>query len=220
MRPAALVETAVAGLVLAVACLGIALLPLTTPLAVRTVATAVHAERGSGLSLTTTLEAAESVRRFVLDRDAPALPSTLEGREAFDERAVSHLVDVRGVILPARTLTFVLALLGVAWIAARRRTPAGQRALRAAAASAVGLLGGTALLAGAVGVLDFDALFTWFHGLFFAEGTWLFPSDALLIQLFPLPFWVTMGALWGGFVITGAVLLYTAVRATRFTPAA
>lgn len=220
LTAAARLEIAVAGLVLAVCCLGLALLPLAASPVVRAVATAVHAERGTGLSLASTLDAAESVRRFVLDREAPPLPSTLEGREAFDDRAVAHLIDVREVILPARTLALALALLGAAWAGLRIRTPEGRRRLKAAVASATVVLGAGAMVALVVGAVDFDAFFTWFHGLFFADGTWLFPPDALLIQLFPLPFWVTMGALWAGLTIVIALLLRMAARPTRFTPAA
>ena len=48
--------------------------------------------------------------------------------------------------------------------------------------------------------MNFEGAFTVFHGLFFAPGTWEFPSNSLLIEVFPAGFWVSAGALWGGFL--------------------
>ncbi len=39
-------------------------------------------------------------------------------------------------------------------------------------------------------LLQFDLLFTWFHQLFFPQGNWNFPVDSLLIQTFPLTFFI------------------------------
>ena len=47
-----------------------------------------------------------------------------------------------------------------------------------------------------IGVLAFDALFTWMHGLFFAEGTWQFSWDSLLILALPPGFWMGCAAVW------------------------
>jgi len=68
-----------------------------------------------------------------------------------------------------------------------------------------------------VGVVDFDAFFTWFHSLFFAEGTWVFPYEALLIRVFPLRFWVAAAATWGALVLISAVGLCLFARRSRFT---
>lgn len=43
----------------------------------------------------------------------------------------------------------------------------------------------------------FDSFFTWMHSLFFASGTWTFPADSFLIQMFPESFWIGMGVVWG-----------------------
>jgi len=44
--------------------------------------------------------------------------------------------------------------------------------------------------------VDFDGLFTWMHTLFFAQGSWLFDANSLLITLFPEAFWAAMAGLW------------------------
>ena len=55
-----------------------------------------------------------------------------------------------------------------------------------------------------------DWLFTTFHGVFFAAGTWTFPSDSLLIRLFPESFWIAAAAAWAALVVLGALVLWLA----------
>lgn len=211
------VEAFGAAVVLAVAALGFALVPVTTSACVRALVVAVGSSEITGLSEEGTFAAAEAVRVFVLDAEAPALPSTLEGTPAFDSAAVSHLVDVREVLLPARRLTVVLVLFAVAWVAFRVRTPGGRRLVASAlsgAGVALAIGAGLALLAG---LLDFGSLFTWFHSLFFEAGTWTFPSSALVIRVFPTAFWVGAGALWGVLVLMFAAGMFIAGRRLRFT---
>jgi hypothetical protein len=210
-------EAAFAAAVVALALIGVGLLPLTTPPAVRGLVAAVGSERDTGLSREETVEAAEDVRRFVTDADAPALPERVAGRPGFDAFAVAHLVDVRDVLVPARTLTLALAIAVLVWGLARGRAPRGRRVVGAACAGAGGLLLGVAGLVMVAGAFDFDRLFTQFHGLFFEAGTWVFPNDALLIQVFPLRFWIAAGAVWGGAVLLLAVAVLVAGRRLGFT---
>jgi hypothetical protein len=208
LKSAQRVEAAAAAALIAVAVVGVALLAVSAPPFTRLGVAAVGSAANAGLPADTALALAEDVRRFVTSTNAEPLPSTLEGRLAFDGRSVEHLVDVRGALVAARTGTLLLLALLAFWLFIRQR--AGRSGRRLIGASA--LAAGTSLLAAAAlgllaGALDFDALFTWFHGLFFAEGTWLFPPDSLLIQLFPLPFWVTAGATWAAFVVAGSVTL-------------
>lgn len=210
-------EVTFAALAIAIAVVGATVLPLTTPLYVHALVRAVHAERLTGLSSVQTLEAAEAVRRFVVDADAPPLPAELGGRPAFDAQASSHLIDVRNVILPARTIAVVLTAAALLWVGLRARSAGGKRivgaALRGASAGLIASMG----VALVVGLADFDALFTWFHGLFFAPGTWLFSEDALLIQVFPLPFWTAAGATWAILALAAAGVLFISARRLCFT---
>lgn len=210
-------EGLAASLVLAVAALGLALVPVTTSACVRALVTAVGSAEITGLSEEGTFAAAESVRVFVLDAEAPALPETLEGTPAFDAAAVSHLIDVREVLMPARWLTIVLAVLALAWIAIRIRTPGGRCAVAAGLRGAGAALAIGASIALVVGLFDFGSFFTWFHSLFFEAGTWTFPSSALLIRVFPTAFWVSAGALWGLLVLMSAGTMFIAGRRLGFT---
>ncbi len=216
-RLAARVETAVAALAIAILVLGASLVPVTTPQCVGALVRAVDSARLTGLGEEGTLVAAESVRLFVVDSDAPALPREIGGVPAFDEAAVSHLVDVRDVLVPARQLTLALLVLVTAWVLLRLRSAGGRHIVSTAARAGAFILAGAAGLGVLAGLADFDALFTWFHGLFFEPGTWMFPESALLIRVFPLPFWTAAGALWGVCALMFAALLIVASRRLCFT---
>jgi len=122
------------------------------------------------------------------------------------ERA--HLVDVGGLL---RTVLGAgvggLLLLGIARL--RRRTW-----LRAAARDGALLIAGGALAAAAAFALAFDATFSFFHGLFFAAGTWTFnPATDRLVQLYPERFWILAALLFC--VMLAAISLITYRRTAR-----
>lgn len=197
--------------------LGLSLWVLTTPAYVNALVRVVDSAGSTGLGEQVTLDVAESVRRFVVDPDAPGLPEMIEGVPAFDAAAVSHLADVRDVVVPTRWLTLVLLVLVPSWGALRWRMPGGRRFIAKAARTASAALLSATVLAILAGLFDFNALFAWFHSLFFAEGTWVFPYEALLIRVFPLRFWIAAGATWGALVLIAAVLLCLFARWLRFT---
>lgn len=43
---------------------------------------------------------------------------------------------------------------------------------------------------------SFNSLFAVFHSMFFAEGTWTFPADSLLITMLPTDFWMGIALFW------------------------
>ena len=210
-------ESAVGAIAIALATIGIVLLPLTTPLFVRGLVTVVGSDELTGLSAERTLEVAEAVRVFVTHAEAPALPAEVDGRAGFDAAAISHLEDVRDVMVPARSLALGLAALAIVWVVLRSRTRAGRiTAAFGVFAAGVLLLSGSAVLL-LSGIVNFNGLFAWFHSLFFAAGTWTFPADALMIQVFPLPFWIVAGACWGALIIAAGVGLVWGGRRLMFT---
>jgi len=206
-RAFAAIEAVLVVVVMAVAVIGLALLPVTTPAYVRAVVLSVDAPALTGIGSEKTLEVAESVRRFVVDSDAPELPASIGGHTAFDEAAVSHLIDVREVLMPARQLTALLASLAFVWVALRSRSRKGRSIMGRCLIATGALLLVCMLLVVVAGTSDFYTFFAYFHSLFFEAGTWQFPDNALLIRVFPLPFWMTAGATWGGIVALCAVLL-------------
>jgi integral membrane protein (TIGR01906 family) len=104
----------------------------------------------------------------------------------------SHLADVGG-LLRAVLVAGLGGLLVLAFARVRRRTW-----LRVAIRDAF--------------VLAFDATFAFFHGLFFAAGTWTFnPATDRLVQLYPQDFWVLAALL---FCLVLAVFSLLAYRMT------
>lgn len=214
---ARLLEMAGAALAIALVVMGSSVWLVSSPVYVRMLVRAVDSAESTGLGEEVTLEVAEDVRRFVLDPGAPALPAMIDGIPAFDDAAVAHLIDVRDVMVPARWLTVGLLVVVTVWARLKWRTPKGRRVLTRACTVASAIMLGGAGVALAVGIWDFEALFAWFHSLFFADGTWVFPYEALLIRVFPLPFWIVAGATWGALVLVFVVVLCQFVRCTRFT---
>jgi integral membrane protein (TIGR01906 family) len=206
------VATVLLGLALAVLVVGLALVPLTQPLFTRTLSGRYSLAREAGLSQSRMIEVAEQVRAFVAEPQPATLPAQVDGRSGFDASAVAHLADVRRVISAALIFTWVLAMLLAAWVwveLSRQHAERVARALRAGAIWCAVLV----VLAAVAGMTNFDALFTAFHGLFFAEGTWTFAADSLLIQTFPEQFWATAAAVWAGLILLGAAALALSARA-------
>lgn len=137
-----------------------------------------------------------------------AFDAPLGGAPLLSAGERAHLVDVGGLL---RTVLGAgvggLLLLGFARL--RRRTW-----LRAAARDGALLIAGGALAAAAAFALAFDATFSFFHGLFFAAGTWTFnPATDRLVQLYPERFWILAALLFC--VTLAAISLITYRRTAR-----
>lgn len=210
-------EVGVAAVVIVLAVIGASLWVVTTPACVSILVRAVDSAQATGMGKQATLDVAEHVRRFVVDPATPALPSTIDGVPAFDDAAVSHLIDVRDVLVPVRWLTLVVLAAIALWLPLRLRSASGRRVVVISGMAAAATVGVASMLAVAAGIIDFNGLFTWFHSLLFAEGTWVFPASALLIRVFPLPFWIAAGAVWGLCVLILSAVLCWFVRRLRFT---
>ncbi len=193
-------------------------LALTIPAFTRALGGQLRTWETAGVSRLAAESAAEQVRAFVVG-NVDDLPRRVERREAFDERAESHLRDVRGALSLARWIlgASALALAACAGLALRR----GGRGVLAG-----GMLWGAGSAAAVVGIaalaalVDFAAFFEDFHSVFFAEGSWLFDPDSLLIQLFPERFWAISAISWGVLTLFGAALLALGGIAFRRSEAA
>lgn len=126
------------------------------------------------------------------------------GDKLFKDGEVSHMADVKLVILSAFGAGALLVLVSIAVIAyLRRRSKGGVRR---------GLFAGSILTLviilglGALAVLGWQQFFTEFHRIFFASGSWTFALEDTLIRLFPGQFWID-----AGIVIAALVLLVSLV---------
>ena len=122
------------------------------------------------------------------------------GDKLFKDGEVSHMADVKLVILSAFGAGVLLILLSlIAVIYLRRRSTGGvRRGLFAGSIITLVVI----LSLGVLGVLGWEQFFAQFHSVFFASGTWTFSLQDTLIRLFPAQFWVD-----GGIVIAGLVLI-------------
>jgi integral membrane protein (TIGR01906 family) len=164
--------------------------PVTSFFAERTVN-----DRLSELSHAQLVEVAETGRAFVVGEKGVELPAGSDYRTAFPPDVIGHMEDVRSVIHDEGIATLVLTVLLIAALAL-----AGRKGGSAVIGTGL-LIGGTVavvlvLTLAVVGFLSFDTLFENMHRLFFAEGTWTFAEDSLLICAYPLVFWIGMGLAW------------------------
>lgn len=127
----------------------------------------------------------------------------------WDADAVSHLEDCNGLITG---LSSYLGMIGVAALIIalvlgfRKQFAALAFMLRMGSALLLAVL----VVLGLWGVIDFNGLFAAFHSLFFVDGTWTFNYDSLLISMYPIDFWMGMGAVWVGSAIGVGLLCFAA----------
>lgn len=134
-------------------------------------------------------------------------------RPLYTASELQHMHDVKVLTQVAFQFALVAAVVAVAimwWLGRRPHTsPALWRALRDA-----GLITLAAIAAIVIGaVTAWDAFFTAFHNLFFAEGTWQFLYSDTLIRLFPEQFWFDSAIVIG--TVTGGVALVLVIVGSR-----
>lgn len=177
---------------LVVTAVGMPLVLLTSPVVTRSLSERYSLADEAGLSRERMTDLAEDVRAFV-SGGQNSLPARVDGRAGFDQGAVAHLLDVRAALRWGRVAALLGAAFALVTLAFLRRDPVVER--RAFGWAAVTTIAPMAVL-GIAGAVDFDAFFSAFHGVFFAPGTWTFPWDSLLIQLFPERFWLVAALSW------------------------
>jgi integral membrane protein (TIGR01906 family) len=130
-----------------------------------------------------------------------------DGLPLYNERELSHMVDVKKVFQAAMTGLFVAILLFVFVVAVNWGTSEGRAAVRRGLFSGAFLL--LMILIGVVLiiVLNWNTFFTGFHSMFFSSGTWIFDYSDTLIRLFPIRFWQDSALTVGGMAGVGAVII-------------
>ncbi|MET1063717.1 MAG: TIGR01906 family membrane protein [Arthrobacter sp.] len=135
------------------------------------------------------------------------------GEKLFGDGEVSHMADVKVVILSAFAVGVLLILLSlIAVLYLRRRSAGGvRRGLFAGSIIALVIIIGLGVLA----VLGWEQFFAEFHSVFFASGTWTFSLQDTLIRLFPGQFWVDGGIVIAGLVFIASLLTLILTWPTR-----
>ena len=135
------------------------------------------------------------------------------GEKLFKDGEVSHMADVKLVILSAFGAGALLILISIiAIIYLRRRTQGGvRRGLFAGSIVTLVLIIGLGTLA----ALGWQQFFTEFHRIFFAAGSWTFALEDTLIRLFPGQFWIDAGLVIAALVLITAIVTLILTWPTR-----
>lgn len=135
------------------------------------------------------------------------------GERLFRDGEVSHMADVKAVILStfgAGTLLILLGLVAVIYLK-RKHTGGVRRGLFAGSIVTLAVITGLGTLA----MLGWEQFFTDFHRIFFANGTWTFSLQDTLIRLFPGQFWMDAGIVIGALVLLASLVTLILTWPTR-----
>jgi integral membrane protein (TIGR01906 family) len=134
-----------------------------------------------------------------------------DGSPLYNERELSHMQDVKGVVRPVLWIGYggwlILLALGL-WARFGGWWTDYQRGLRRGGWLTVGLAVGIGIFA----AVSFWQFFTVFHSLFFTGDSWLFLYSDTLIRLFPMRFWQDAFIFAGVITIGGGLALGLALR--------
>lgn len=144
-----------------------------------------------------------------------------DGTPIYNERELSHMADVKGVVLNALGVwTIALIILAALSILAKRGgwIPDYLNGLRRGGLWMIGLAATLGLTAG-LGILVnpniFWEFFSAFHHVFFEGDSWLFYFSDTLIRLFPIRFWQD-AFLWAAVLaLGGGAALAFGIRVKR-----
>ncbi len=128
-------------------------------------------------------------------------------RFALDDEALSHLDDCYRLISGCVPWLIAFALIAAALavlLAARGQRVVLSRVLICAPLA----LGCFMIICGMWAAVDFDGLFGIFHAILFPQGNWTFSADSLLICMYPLDFWVSMGAIWLACTLIACIIAF------------
>jgi integral membrane protein (TIGR01906 family) len=129
-----------------------------------------------------------------------------DGSPLYDEREMSHMVDVKNVIQKAQIVWIAIIIALALILIFTWRTQWRKTIWRGVARGS--LLTILLILLVLLGVaVNFDQFFALFHGLFFTSGSWLFYASDTLIRLFPLKLWSDGFTFVGILTLVGAILL-------------
>jgi len=131
----------------------------------------------------------------------------LDGTPLFNEREISHMIDVRELTLIMLAIWrilfgFFMIVLFIGWKNNWQR--AILRALEDGAKSTLAIIIGILIYV----LINFNQLFTLFHQIFFEGDSWLFYLSDTLIRLFPIKFWQDLFIYIGSFcILTSSILI-------------
>lgn len=191
-----LVLTYFSALVLALGALGAGLMVTLSAPVVRIMAQQSY-ENLSAEQLKARLRVVEETRRYIASDtpDEQKLNAATDGVATYDDASISHLRDVRTVIFVSRIVAWTAIVIGILAISAVVRRKKWSLAAQTFGVASLCVIVPLAV-SGLILATNFETAFTVFHGWFFADGTWQFAVDSLLITSFPLEFWMAATGVW------------------------
>jgi len=129
-----------------------------------------------------------------------------DGSPLFNEREISHMIDVRDLTVSMLALWRILIIFFTITLFAglkNNRLRALLRALENGAKITLIIIIGILVYVW----INFNQLFTLFHQIFFDGDSWLFYLSDTLIRLFPIKFWQDLFIFIGSFGIIASLLL-------------
>lgn len=134
------------------------------------------------------------------------------GNPLFSDAEVSHMADVKQVMLVTNIAGLVAAITCVVLMILLYRMRKGAIA-RSLFAGSVWFTVAMVVLA-IVAVFGWEAFFAGFHQIFFADGTWTFSTTDTLIRLYPGQFWIDAAAWIAGLTLAIMTLLMVCTAPT------
>ncbi|OJX47190.1 MAG: hypothetical protein BGO78_17100 [Chloroflexi bacterium 44-23] len=156
--------------------------------------------------------------RYLFNRSHESSLSNLrfsDGSTIYNEREISHMVDVKVLLLKSIDVFNVVIIFYALFIFTAFKGNEEYKFWK-------GIYRGSWLTVGLIaGILigiavSFNQLFTLFHKLFFTGDTWLFNLSDTLIRLFPMRLWQDAFIFMGIITLGLAVLLISIGRKRRF----
>jgi integral membrane protein (TIGR01906 family) len=189
----------------AIAILGVALLPLLTPLVIHPLLDLGQANLWLGLSPATTHQLSDrTVAELVFGPGAFAFAGA-SGAPFYTAAEASHLRDARTLLYLFEAVALISLVL-VFW-------SARSRGAWTAISRGAGALIVAVVVIGVVGFLAFEPAFELFHEIFFPGGNWAFdPYTSHLVQLYPYVFWEAVSASLGALAIGISLAVWWVAR--------
>ena len=138
--------------------------------------------------------------------------SFANGNALFSETEVSHMADVKQVMLITTLAGLIAAVACVVLMILLYRMRKGAIA-RSLFAGAVWFTAAMIVLA-IVAAFGWEAFFAGFHQIFFADGTWTFSTTDTLIRLYPGQFWIDAAAWVAGLTLAIMVVILVCTAPT------
>ncbi|MDP7140833.1 MAG: DUF1461 domain-containing protein [Candidatus Woesearchaeota archaeon] len=128
--------------------------------------------------------------------------------EFFEEKEILHMKDVKRLIERGSYLLYSLVGSFLILVVVLIKTTNRNKVVKYLGFS---LIAGGSIVIGVsllLWLFDFSSLFTNFHLIFFPQGNWMFPSESMLIGLFPKAFFYDISfRIFRNSVITAVLLM-------------